>query len=179
MATRGFSILKAPVDADQMAVDFVMLARYVQIRSTMHDEVLKELLKSSTETAERFLCLSLTERIITARWEELDTEELPYGPVHEILSVKDDQDNDVDYSRQGLFGSFITLKVDRLSPTIVRYRAGYNDQVPLPHDIKLAIMKLVTDDFEQRPSVSFEVVNDLPNNWKAKCRSYRRIPWTA
>lgn len=181
MPTRGFDIIKTETSATE-PVSLDMLKTYVQVRSVGHDSVLESLLRAARIHIEGFLCISLVPTDIVVRWEEMDctygAEELPYGPVNEISSVADDEAAAVDYKREGLMGSFVSINVTRTEPTVISYKAGYADD-KVPEDIKLAIMKHALDSFEQRPGVSFEVVQKLPNDWKATCRRYRRIPWTA
>lgn len=178
MPTRGFDIIK--VESGDEPVSLEMLKTYLEVRSDAHDSLLRDvLLIAARKRVERFLCVSLVESDITVRWEEISgSEELPYGPVQELTSVTDEDNEIVAFKREGLMGSFVGINVTRSEPTIIRYKAGY----PLPlkeEPIKLAIMKLVVDDFEERKGISLDPANKLPNDWKATCRTYRRIPWTA
>lgn len=181
MPTRGFDIIKTETGNTE-PVDLVLFKQYVQVRSTGHDSLLENLLKAARVHIEGFLCISLVPTDIVIRWEEMDcrfgAEELPYGPVNDLTSVTDDNAAAVEYKREGLMGSFVSVNVTRAEPTVITYKAGYADG-KVPEDIKLSIMKHALDNFEQRPGVAFEVVQKLPNDWKATCRRYRRIPWTA
>jgi uncharacterized phiE125 gp8 family phage protein len=171
MATRGFTIVKIasmiePVDLDR-------LKSYVQIRSNTHDNLLNELLTEAREEVEKFLCVSLVDTQITVRWEEMETEELPYGPGRSLVSVKDKDGSDVSHEVEGLIGDFISIKADRSEATVIKYVAGYLDSIPKP--IALSIMKLVVDHFEERKGIVLQTSSSLPNNWKTTCRPYRRL----
>jgi uncharacterized phiE125 gp8 family phage protein len=177
MPTRGFSIIKT-VDVSVIEpVSLDLLKKYVQVRSETHDELLNFLLTEARQAVENFLCVSLVETDITVQWEELDTEELPYGPVRTLTSVKDKDGADATHTVEGLEGSFISIKADRASPTVIVYVAGYADPIPFP--IQLAIMKLVVDNFEARTGIAFETNSVLPNNWKHSCSSYSRLIWAS
>jgi uncharacterized phiE125 gp8 family phage protein len=179
MISRGFSIIKVTADAVVEPVTLPLLKKHVEIDFSDHDDLLEQLLISAREQVEKFLCVSLVDTSITVRWEELSTEELPYGPVHTI-AVTDEYNSAVTgHTIEGLIGSFVKIKANRTSPTIINYTAGYPH--PIPRPISLAIMKLATDHFEARTGIdlSSNEGGQLPNNWKATCRSYRRIPWSA
>lgn len=179
MESRGFSIKKV-----SGVVEPVTLGAYkahLEIDFDKHDTLLTEFLVSARIEIENFLCVSLIETTITARWEELGSEELPYGPVHSIETVKDKDGEDVTgHTIEGMEGSFMSIKADRTEPTVIVYKAGY--QPPIPHPIKLAIMKRATDHFEQRTGFDLSGnvgAQPLPNDWKSVCRPYRRITWAA
>lgn len=177
MPTRGFDIIKEEIGGEPVTIG--LLRKYAEIRSESHDDLLNELFIAARQQVEKFLCLSLVETDITVRLEQIEgSEELPYGPVIALTSVKDEADADVDYTREGLIGSFVGINTSRTEPTVIKYKAGYAaDKFPYP--IKLSIMKLTVDNFEQRAGFAMTMVQKLPNDWKANCRSYRRIPWTA
>lgn len=178
MTTRGFSIIKVVSDAVVEPVTMDMLKKYVEIDFDAHNDLLVELLTSAREQMEKFLCVSLVPTTITARWEELTTQELPYGPVREVISVTDiSEDAITGHALEGLLGSYMSLKANRSSPTIINYKAGYVGLIPAP--IRLGIMKIVCDDFEQRTGVNVNNigVEKLPNNWRTTARPYRRLTW--
>lgn len=175
--TRGFSIIKTVPNAAIEPVDLDQLRRYVQVRSETHDDLLNFLLTAARQSVENFLCVSLVETAIEVQWEQLDTEELPYGPVRSLTSVTDKDNTEVSHTVEGLIGSFISIKADRTSPTVIRYVAGYAE--PIPFDIQLGIMKKVVDDFEARTGIVLETSSMLPNNWKNSCSSYSRLTWVS
>lgn len=176
MVTRGFSIKKKVTSLTE-PVELDLLKTYVQVRSGFHDTLLTELLTEARERVEKFLCLSLVETEITVRWEELSTEELPYGPVKSLTSVSDSSGTIVSFVMEGMLESNVSIRANRSEPTVIKYIGGFTEDVPKP--IKLAIMKLVCDNFEFRTGITLETVQQLPNDWKKTCRPYRRIPWTA
>ena len=176
MRTRGFSISKE-ITSSSEPVTLEMLKAHLQIDFTKHDTLLNIMLQAAREAVETFLCASLIETTITARWEELSTEELPYGPVNEIVSIYDGDGNSISGTAiEGLMKGFVSIKANRTSPTVVQYKAGYES---VPYNIQLAIMKLATDNFEHRTGIDLTAGSSglLPNNWKSVCYPYRRISW--
>ena len=147
---------------------------------TQYDTLLSSLITKARKTCEAYTNCSLVEKDIIARWEAAATEELPCGPVNSIDSVKDGSGNVLDassYTREGILGAFVKLRIDRELPTEVSYNAGYSE---VPEGFKVAIMKQVCDDFEQRTGFDLSgrlAVQSFPNNWKEAIKQYRRITW--
>ncbi|MCF2517130.1 phage head-tail connector protein [Dyadobacter sp. CY351] len=185
MTSRGISIKKQVVDGAQEPVTLEEFKSHVQVSYESQDQLLETLLVSARQQIEKFLCVSLVETLITIRWEQLTRQPLPYGPVNEIISVADKSDTTIDlggYTLEGQIGDFMKIKADRSEPTVITYRAGYGvDATDVPEDLRLAIMKKATDDFEFRTGtpLSGAVETSLPNNWRSTCQPYRRISWIA
>lgn len=148
--------------------------RYLQIDLDVddHDDLLNVLINSAFEAVERYCGVSMVETQITISWDELHTtEELPYGPVRSIAEL-------TGCEVKGELPGFVRVKGTGISAK-VEYTAGY---INIPEPLKLAVMKLVTDNFEGRTGYDMsgrQAVQILPNNWKESVKSYRRISWLA
>lgn len=159
MTTRGLSIVSEIIEGAEEPVSLDELKDFAAIDFDDHNSMLEELLVSARDEVERYTGLSLIQKTITARWEELTTAELPYGPVTEIV----DQD---DYTIEGVLGAFPSLKADSEEPVTIVYTAGYSQ---VPSDLKTAIKILATELFRTRGSDSGE--------WKKKAARYSRKTW--
>jgi len=179
MTTRGLSVQRRPVDGAVEPVTIEDLKLHLAIDSNDHDDLLNKLLADAREQVELYTGLSLIESNVKARWEELTTCELPYGPVISIRSVKDSAEALVtDYSLEGFTGSFVSLKADSSSPIMVEYVAGYEGDIPA--GLQLAIMKLATDNFSFREGFSITGANgakSLPTSWEKSAARYTRKSW--
>lgn len=168
--TRGFLISKTRTGA--IPVWITEIKSYLQIDTEDHDDLLSVLLKSAIDTVEAFCGVSIIQATIKVSWQALGTsEELPYGPVREIVTSPDNADIN------GYVPGFVVISGMTNSAVEVEYKAGYPD---IPEDLKLSVMKLVLDNFEQRTGFSMagrEAVQILPNNWKDTAKKHRRITW--
>jgi uncharacterized phiE125 gp8 family phage protein len=176
MVTRGITVRKVVVDGAQEPVTLEDLKSHLAIDFEDWDPLLEEFLLSAREEVESYTGLSLVESNITARWEELTTRELPYGPVKSVTSVQDKDDVDLTcHTLEGL--DFKTIKANSCSPTVVKYLAGFDE---VPAGLRLAIMKLATDHFTNRTAVSMEqYTQKLPNDWKSVAKRFSRKTWIA
>ncbi len=183
MTTRGFSYLRMPDEdlSPPLPLSIERVKDHLGIDDfDDYDNVIDDVLSSAIEEVEEFLCVSLTPNLVTVRWEELTTDELPYGPVNEIISVQDGNGGGVTgYQIEGLIGGFVDIKANRANPTVVKYKAGYAEG-KVPNPIILSILKLAVTNFEQRTDfdLSGKVSSTpLPNDWRKTCMPYRRITW--
>lgn len=176
MVTRGLDVKRVVVDGAQEPVTLEFLKDHLAIDFEDWDDLLEELLLSAREEVEAYTGLTLVDANITARWEELTTRELPYGPVKSITSVQDkDDENITSHTLEGI--DFKTIKADRCEPTVVKYLAGYDE---VPAGLRLAIMKLATDHFKNRSGISMDqFTQKLPNDWKSVAKKYSRRTWLA
>jgi len=173
MTTRGLRTERKPVDGAVEPVTIEDLKLHLAIDSNDHDDLLNKLLADAREQVELYTGLSLIESNIKARWEELTTCELPYGPVISIGTV-----TGAEYTLEGFTGSFVSIKADSSSPVVVEYVAGYENEIPA--GLQLAIMKLASDNFSERVGFSIEGTNGaqaLPNNWKETAKRFTRKSW--
>ncbi|MCF0074034.1 hypothetical protein LZD49_26365 [Dyadobacter sp. CY261] len=177
MVTRGFAYNRVETGDEPVSLD--LCKAHLEIRSGSHDVLLQTLIIAARKQVEKFLSVTLVASTITARWEELTTVEIPYGPVKTVTSVQDKDGGDASHTIEGLVPGFPDIKADRSAPTVIVYEAGYEQ---VPEDIQLAIIKLATDNFEQRTGVDVSGAAGyqlLPNNWMKTCATYRRITWAS
>ena len=156
MTTRGLSITTAIIGDEPVTLD--ELKDFAAVDFDDHDEMLSELLVSARDEVERYTGLSLIQKTITARWEELTTAEIPYGPVTAIV-------DEVNYTIEGLIGDFPCLKADSEAPITITYTAGY---LEVPNTLKTAIKILATEMITKRGSGS---------DWKKVAARYSRKSW--
>jgi len=151
---------------------------YLQIDMDDHDQLLGVLIASAVEKVESYCGVSIIPATVKVYWKRLGTtEELPYGPVQSIITATGAEIT-------GLIPGFAQAEPVVTDPVTIEYEAGYvldpDTPITLPEGLRLAIMKLVADDFEHRTGVLVSTrttVQFLPNNWKSVARPYRRIGW--
>lgn len=140
---------------------------HLQIDTDDHDLLLNTLMGSAVETVEQYCSVSLIETNVTASWDELHTtEELPYGPVRSVINAEECSVKGVVPGWAKVFGNGHAARCE--------YVAGYDN---IPDPIKLAVMKLVTDNFEQRAGFTMSgrlTMMQFPNDWRSSLRPYRR-----
>ena len=77
----------------------------------------------------------------------------------------------------GIVPGFASVEPSGTGPVRIDYAAGIlstRTPISLPEGLRVAIIKLVTDDFEQRTGVLVagrEAVQILPNNWKDSAKA--------
>jgi len=176
MTTRGLSIDKPESPGIIEPVDTEDLKRHLAIDSDTWLNLLNILLSSARQEVEKYTGLSLIVTDMTVRWEELTTQELPYGPVISLTSVKDKDGEDITtHTIEGLIPGFATIKADSETPVIVKYKAGYTQEIPAL--LKLAIIKCASDHFTHRTGITLENANgaqSLPNDWKKVAINYSK-----
>lgn len=178
ITTRGLSLTKTLAEAGSTPVSLEEVKEYLVIDGNDHDTLLARLIEAATVAVEKYCGISLRETAITCRYEAAGRVEIPYGPVQSITSVEDADGSAVEYTQEGLAGSFIALDLQRTVPTVITYVAGYTE---VDEALKLAITKKVVDDFEMRSGVNLsdQTRQLLPNNWQSAAKPYRRITWWA
>ena len=150
--------------------DWTELAKkHLVIESDEDDELVEFLLSAAFDNVETYCNVSLVEseiKMYIQSANEGDTSELLYSPVTEILEHEGCEISHLD-SGQPIFRM-------NGSDGYIRYKAGFN---PIPDGYKLAVIKLVTDNFEQRAGFSMSgrlTLMEYPNNWKKSVASLRR-----
>lgn len=157
-------------------VDAAFVKRYLSISTTTHDTLLGDLIISAREEIEKVACISIVEQTITAEWSQAYGEiKLPNPKILSITSVKDNLDNDlvVNTNYKIIGQSKKTIIGDFPNGLVIEYTAGYGEDTP--SDLKLAIAKHVTENFEIRTGISVDNqnINLLPNNWRNTAINYR------
>jgi len=160
-------------DEQSEVIDLDYLKRYMTIETDTHDVLLNDLIKSARTEVEKLGGISIVEKTIRAEWEQAyEYVRLPYPKIKSITSLKDGESTSLDitnYNVRGqdkktIYGNFST-------GLVVEYVAGYGDDTP--EDLKLAIAKKVSEDFEQRTGIALESNSLLPNNWRPTVINYR------
>jgi len=144
---------------------------YMRISSNAEDDLIEELITSARERIEKFTGLSLGEKTLKAYWFYYHIpSEIPYGPVTLINSVVDDNDVDVEYTARGL--QYKVLEAYSTVGLTIEYEAGF---AVAPKGLKLAILKQVSTDYENRENYSiYDQAYELSSDAKRQAQPYCR-----
>lgn len=173
VVTRGLSVLITKTGVSPVSLSDVKQHLQIDDNDDNHDALLNTLIDSAIEEIEKYCAISIIDSNVTAQWEAIGSEELPYGPIKEIETVTGASLSAI----EGLLGSFQVINANSPAPVTVSYKTGWME---LPKAIKLGIIKHVTDNFEQRTGFNLsgrEALQQFPNDWKHTVRGYRRILW--
>ncbi len=120
---------------------------YLRTSSSADDALITELITAARAACERYVGISFVPRTIRATLtNELGRIPLPYGPIIAVQSVKDEDDNEIDFSyKKGL------LVTPCLANIEVLYTAGYS---VLPLDLKTAIYRQLAHLWRNRGDVN-------------------------
>ena len=158
------------VESGSEPVTVAKAKTYLGIASTVHDTLLGELIVSARKEFEKASELKVIACTITAYYDSIDEYTyFPYAPVLTLTSVKDEDTNDLTYILTK--GDNPKLKITNSGEVVVVYTSGL---ATVTDDIKLAIIKIVAEDFEFRTGISVSQSNLLPNNWRQTALKYRR-----
>lgn len=170
--TNLIGVKELSVDTNLINLDYIK--RYLSIDTDTHNILLEDLCKSATVEIEKFAGISIYAKTIRAEWlEAYEFVNLPKPIINEILTVKNGLDDtltiETDYKVRGddkkrICGDFI-------NGLVVTYTAGYG--INCPSDLKLAIVKNIAENFEQRTGIVMNNSNLLPNNWRTIALTYR------
>lgn len=155
-------------------VNLDMIKSHLSITFDDSNDLLELLAVSAREYVEEYLGISIVDSTVTSYWNTLSCVELPYGPVKSITSTTDgstDISDDVVYSGIG----YKSISAEMSSPVMVTYETGFTGGVPSV--LKLAILKLVTDNYEQRTSISIggnQTIQTFNNDWAKTCKMHSR-----
>lgn len=173
VTTRGLSINRVKTGVTPVTIADVKRHLQIDADDNTHDTLLSEFIDSAIDEIELYCGITIIDSVVTARWECISNEELPYGPVKEIDTITGASEDHI----EGLSGSFQTINADTTAPVTVTYKTGWNT---LPKPVKIGVMKHVTDNFEQRTGFNLsgrEALQQFPNDWKQTVRGLRRITW--
>lgn len=143
---------------------------------TGDDALITELITSARSHIEKWANISLIEKRVRVYSDTKDTLWLPCSPVRDIESVTDDDGEDIPYNDAIKF----KVKINHYGGYFITYRVGFD---PLPRDLKLAVLKQVATDYDNRENF---VINgntqqltgvDLTNGTKNLVRPYSRNLW--
>ena len=129
------------------------------------------LITSARERIEKFTGLSLGEKTLRAYWFYFHIpQEIPYGPVTLIDSVVNDDDVEVEYVARGL--QYKMLEAYSTTGLTIEYEAGF---AVAPKGLKLAILKQVSTDYENRENYSiYDQAYELSSDAKRQAQPYCR-----
>ncbi len=147
---------------------------------TTEDTILDLLITAARQQCEAYCNIGFINRDITAVINNsCGGIYLPYGPVQDITSVKDWNDEtltaDEGYTTQGT--KWLQLLTPCKEGLTVVYNAGYGDDYDMPGDLKLAVLQQVFYLYRNRGEVSEVTRNDqstqLPLSPQAKATMSR------
>jgi len=145
---------------------------YMRISSDSENDLIEELITSARERIEKYTGLSLGLKTLKAYWFYFHIPaEIPYGPVTAINSVVDDNDVELEYTARGL--QYKTLEAYSTQGLAIEYEAGFTI---VPKGLKLAILKQVSTDYENRENYSiydqaYELSSDARRQAMPYCRN--------
>jgi uncharacterized phiE125 gp8 family phage protein len=144
---------------------------YMRISSNAEDDLIEELITSARERIEKYTGLSLGLKTLKAYWFYFHIPaEIPYGPVTAINSVVDDNDVELEYTARGL--QYKTLEAYSTQGLAIEYEAGF---AVAPKGLKLAILKQVSTDYENRENYSiYDQAYELSSDAKRQAQPYCR-----
>jgi uncharacterized phiE125 gp8 family phage protein len=144
---------------------------YMRISSDSENDLIEELITSARERIEKYTGLSLGLKTLKAYWFYFHIPaEIPYGPVTAINSVVDDNDVELEYTARGL--QYKTLEAYSTQGLAIEYEAGFTI---VPKGLKLAILKQVSTDYENRENYSiYDQAYELSSDAKRQAQPYCR-----
>ena len=144
---------------------------YMRISSDSENDLIEELITSARERIEKFTGLSLGEKTLKAYWFYFHIpQEIPYGPVTLIDSVVNDEDVALEYTARGL--QYKMLEAYSTQGLTIEYEAGF---AVCPKGLKLAILKQVSTDYENRENYSiYDQAYQLSSDAKRQAQPYCR-----
>jgi uncharacterized phiE125 gp8 family phage protein len=144
---------------------------YMRISSESENDLIEELITSARERIEKYTGLSLGLKTLKAYWFYFHIPaEIPYGPVTAINSVVDDNDVELEYTARGL--QYKTLEAYSTQGLAIEYEAGF---AVCPKGLKLAILKQVSTDYENRENYSiYDQAYELSSDAKRQAQPYCR-----
>ena len=130
---------------------------------TAEDTVLELLITAARQQCEAYCNIGFIPREVTAVLNNsCGGIYLPYGPVQDIVSVTDWNDEaltvDEGYTTQGT--KWVQLLTPHEEGLTVVYNAGYGDDYDLPGDLKLAVLQQVFYLYRNRGEISDVTRND-------------------
>ncbi|MCY4779495.1 head-tail connector protein [Sphingobacterium sp. UT-1RO-CII-1] len=143
---------------------------------TGDDDLLNELITSARTHIEMWANISLIEKRIKVYSDTKDTLWLPRSPVREIESVTDEEGNAIPYNSAVTF----KIKLSHYGGYFVTYKAGFE---PLPKDLKIAVLKQVLTDYDNRENLVINGNNQvlssttLSNATKNLVKPYNKNLW--
>ncbi|MCW8309902.1 head-tail connector protein [Sphingobacterium sp. InxBP1] len=143
---------------------------------TEEDSLITELISSARSSIEQWANISLVEKRIKVYSDTTKTLWLPCSPVIEIEGVVDNEGHPIPFDQTIKF----KVRIEQAGGYFITYRAGFK---PLPTDLKIAVLKQVATDFDNRENFIINSNNqqqsgtNLANSTKNYVKPYSRNLW--
>lgn len=140
---------------------------WMRVLYTDEDDLITSLITQTRGIVENYLGISIIAKTITLRLTGRDHIQLPYGPVTSIVSVKDEDDNDIDYD---VLNEEITF-----STTVNYAEIVYTTDIgTVPSGLELALKQVCMRYYENRGE---DANLSLLTNEITTLKPYRRKLW--
>jgi hypothetical protein len=170
-ATRRIAdLLSVSVEStDKMPVSLAQAMRYARVDDEGEDIIVDVLIQASREDFEDWTGKLLYKRDVTAKFSVKGYSFIyvPWLPIVEVISVKDDDDNDIDYTVEG-----DSILVNTTGNVTVVYTAGLTDE-NVDKDIQVGCLKWIVSNYEDRQNIAAMGVHNLPNDTKSHWIKYK------
>ena len=169
---------------------------YCKVQDMADDALFPVLITSARRMLEKYTMTSFAEKTLHATWVETPKDnviELPYGPIISVDKIyRIDEEGteeelvlNSDYYVMGDQDAIIKITsywssgMVHINSIRVEYKAGYGNTATekLPGDLKLAILKQVSTDYELRENIVQGVTTVLSNESKILAAPYRKKLW--
>lgn len=131
------------------------------------DDLIEMIIDESIDQAQEITNSSFSPRKVIATFSSVaDEVYLPYGPVIDVLSVKDGED-DIEFEFENE-----ALRIESRGACVVTYLAGYE---PVPDGVKLALRKMIASAYDDREDAVMGGVSEMPNSSRKILMRYRRF----
>lgn len=163
VATGAGTVQNEPVTVQEVK-------NWARIDLSDDDAIITMLITAAREQLESYTNISFIRRVVTTTiMNQLGGQYLPYGPVFDVLYLKDvDGKTVTDYALSGV--QFKQLKTCFCDPVTVQYNAGYST---LPQDFKSALLCQVAFLFENRGDA--KLASGLSTEAVLLMNKYRRV----
>ena len=177
-------------------VELSEVKNFCKVTGTQDDALITLLITSARKALEKYTSSSFGEKTIHAYWQQIPGDwivELPYGPIISVDAIYkiDEQGTEealtlnTDYYVIG--DQDFKIKLEQFWSTgytvsrslRVEYTAGYGNSAtePLPDELRMAIMKQVSTDYNFRDNIQDAGSTALANNAKSLAAPYRKKVW--
>ena len=131
------------------------------------DDLIEMIIDESIDQAQEITNSSFFPRKVIATFSSVSDEVyLPYGPVIDVISVKDGED-DIEFTFENE-----ALRIESRGACVVTYLAGYE---PVPDGVILALRKMIASAYDDREDAVMGGVSEMPNYSRKILMRYRRF----
>lgn len=161
-------------DTSDLALPVDDAKSYARIDTAVEDDIVQWLIEAGQEEFEKFTQKLLFQREVEAVYQPQDYKtklQLPWLPLVSVTSVKNEDDEDIDYEIVGDW-----LQVDTIDIVTVTYDGGlYTQQSDVNSGIKIGLAKWITSNYNDREDVALESVSKMPNGSKKHWMKYKEL----